>query len=152
MYIDHFSVNPLRLIQTKPVTITWKVRNATSIRLEPNPGGKDLSKNGHVKDYPNANPQTYRLIARNELYEEQREMAVNVFLVQVPEIKLPAPPRLPTFGGSPAMPRSGQIRQSTQQIQQRIDAELAELITLATKPKPRPPGQWYKQFFDNLRP
>lgn len=147
--IDQFEVSPNYLIQTKPVKISWAVRNAMTIRLEPE--GLELSSEGKREDYPNENPKVYRLIATNELFEEEQTITVNVFLVQVPPIKLPIPPILPPYGRNHKLPQSPRISPTLHQIQQRVDIELDALLSLISEPVPPRTSRWYKQFIDQIR-
>ena len=115
------------------------------------PEGPELSSSGQREDYPNENPKIYRLIARNELFIQEQTVAISVFLVQVPSIKLPVPPTLPPYGQNHKLPKPTRIRPALYQIQQQIDLELDALLLLASEPAPSRASRWYKQFINQIR-
>jgi hypothetical protein len=57
------------------------------------PGNIDCLKSNSIELIP-ASDTTYQLVACNDLFEEKRQIRVNVLNIQIPRIKLPDPPKL----------------------------------------------------------
>jgi len=60
--VASFEATPERIHAGESVTLSWKTKNATKVRIEPDPGAKDLPPEGSVKVAPTSTT-TYKLTA-----------------------------------------------------------------------------------------
>jgi serine/threonine protein kinase len=89
--IELFETNVNYTIQTRPIMLKWSISNADAAYIMP--GNIDCLKSSSIELVP-ASDTTYQLVACNDLFEEKRQIRVNVLNIQMPRIKLPDPPKL----------------------------------------------------------
>ncbi|MFN3690823.1 MAG: hypothetical protein ACK4UU_07875, partial [Fimbriimonadales bacterium] len=84
--IEEFTAQPAQIIAGETTTLSWSVRNADKVLIEPALGAFDPNKTRSVQVQPRTTT-TYRLIARNRYGEQTREVVVIV--QNAPEPPLP---------------------------------------------------------------
>ncbi len=99
--IEEFTAEPTQIVAGEKSLLRWSVRNADSLRIEPNVG--NLEPNQRSVEVQPTNTTTYRLIARNRYGEVTREAVV---IVQ--NAPPPPPPQITQFIADPPQIRLGE--------------------------------------------
>ncbi|MFN7016455.1 MAG: hypothetical protein ACK4P5_04700 [Fimbriimonadales bacterium] len=100
--IAEFTAHPAQITAGATTTLSWVVRNADKVLIEPGVGEFDPNKTRSVPVQPQTTT-TYRLIARNRYGEQMREVVVIV--QNAPE---PPPPVISKFYAEPPQIKRGE--------------------------------------------